>query len=1140
MQLTQGILLLSASDLTNHLGCDHLTELNRAVTRGELEKPHYKDHALELLQARGLRFEGEFVDHLRRQGTLHDLREDRDKDDPEGQRLRALDKTRKAMASGVDFIVQATLQTGRWRGVADVLRRVPGASTLGDWHYEPIDTKLATETRGATVLQLCLYAELVGDLQGQLPEQFHVVKPRMDWALEEFRFEDYSAYYRLVRQQLETTVAGPPVEDTYPDPVEKCDTCRWYGHCSRQRRADDHLSLVAGMSKLQIGELGRQDVVTLEGYAERTEPLRERPSRGSRESYDRTHRQARVQLQGRRTDEPVVELIDHDPERGLSQLPTPDPGDVFFDIESDGFVEDGGLEYLFGLWLEDGGTWVYERFWGLNHAEERIAFEGLVDFLMARWETYPDFRIYHYSPYDKAAVSRLMGRHGTRETEVDRLLRGRRFVDIMAITKQGIRASVEGYGLKDMEPLIGYVRQTPLEDARNALRVASWALELGRPEDLGDEERGVIEEYNREDCEATAELRAWLEERRAGLVTKVGAIERPIHTDGRAKAVEEVAEEIQVLFDQLVDGIAADPDDRSPEEQARWLLAHMLEYHRREEKVTMWEKFFRADLDAEGLERDRHGIAGLKAQETVGLSKTGLPTVRYAFSEQEVSLKEGKDVWMDADRKLGSIADFNLAGRTVDIKQTGKTAEDRPTGGFIWGSFGAKVQKAAVLELGRQVVEAGVAGAGPNQAQRDLLLGSAPRLKAGGGGTLRRDGEPLLEAAIRLASDLDHSVLPIQGPPGSGKTYVGARMILDLVKRGKRVGVTAVSHKVIENLLCGVLDAASEAGDDLEVSHKYTDAPDDLPEAYKLLKSNAAAISALDEGRPVGGTTFLWAREDMADQLDYLFVDEAGQMALANTLAVGQAAKNIVLLGDPQQLEQPQRGSHPEGAEVATLVHVLDGQDTISDKRGLFLDETWRLHPDVCRFTSEVYYDGRLVSRPEMSRQRIDGPTRFAGTGLFHEAVRHSGNQSNSVEEVEAIGRIVDELTASGVTWTDQDGVTQPLLLKDILIVAPYNSQVGSLTHALEGARVGTVDKFQGQEAPVVIYSMTSSSAADAPRGMSFLYSPNRLNVATSRARCICILVASPAILEPECRTPEQMRWANGVCRFGEIAGERA
>ncbi len=301
---------------------------------------------------------------------------------------------------------------------------------------------------------------------------------------------------------------------------------------------------------------------------------------------------------------------------------------------------------------------------------------------------------------------------------------------------------------------------------------------------------------------------------------------------------------------------------------------------------------------------------------------------------------------------------------------------------------------------------------------------------------------------------------------------------------------------------------------------------------------NAEGRAGVRAGKVVGGTAWFWARDDMAESVDYLFVDEAGQMSLAHALAAGRSAGNLVLLGDPQQLEQPQRGAHPEGAEVAALVHILGSGKTISDEAGLFLDETWRLHPKICSFVSELCYEGRLFTRPGLENQALSR-TSFAGSGLFYVPVEHQGNQASCPEEVEVVSRIMSDLLTG--EWTDKDRRLQPLAMGDILVVAPYNAQVAALAADLpRGARVGTVDKFQGQEAAVVIYSMTSSSASDAPRGMSFLYNTNRLNVAASRARCATILVAAPRLLEPECGTPDQMRLANGLCRYRELAVEVA
>jgi uncharacterized protein len=286
----------------------------------------------------------------------------------------------------------------------------------------------------------------------------------------------------------------------------------------------------------------------------------------------------------------------------------------------------------------------------------------------------------------------------------------------------------------------------------------------------------------------------------------------------------------------------------------------------------------------------------------------------------------------------------------------------------------------------------------------------------------------------------------------------------------------------------------------------------------------------------VGGTAWVWSKEELAGAIDVLVVDEAGQMSLANVLACAQAGTNLVLLGDPQQLEQPQKASHPEGSELSALEYLLEGHDTIPEERGLFLGESWRLHPSICRYTSEVFYEGKLRSHPTLSAQVVSGPSPYAGTGLFYVPVPHEGNQNSSIEEADRVAKIVNGLLAAGSTWTNRAGETTPMTLEDILIVAPYNAQVSEIAERIPGARVGTVDKFQGQEASVVIYSMATSSPEEAPHGMEFLFSRHRLNVATSRARCVCILVGNPQLFEPECRTPEQMRMANAFCRYLELA----
>jgi hypothetical protein len=408
-------------------------------------------------------------------------------------------------------------------------------------------------------------------------------------------------------------------------------------------------------------------------------------------------------------------------------------------------------------------------------------------------------------------------------------------------------------------------------------------------------------------------------------------------------------------------------------------------------------------------------------------------------------------------------------------------------------------------------------------------------------------GESIVARAERLVTDLEGTTLAIQGPPGAGKTYAGARMICRLVAEGRRVGVTATSHKVIRNLLDAVLRESAAIGVTVRVAHKLSEESDSVPgelsadaTGVREFVDNEEALAALASGvvTVLGGTAWLWSRPDAQSSADMLFVDEAGQMSLASVLAVSPSAASLVLLGDPQQLEQPQKASHPDGIGVSALEYLLDGHETMPADRGLFLPSTWRLAPSICAFTSAVFYEGKLDSKAGLERQRLANAGVFDGAGLWFLPVRHHGNQNSSPEEVDAVVRLVQRLLEAPAQWTDEHGVARILTPADFRIVAPYNAQVNRLKESLDALRVpvGTVDRFQGQEAPIAIYSMTSSSPEDAPRGMAFLYSRNRLNVASSRARCAVILVASPMLFEPECRTPAQMRLANALCRFRELA----
>lgn len=1121
-------LQLSATDLVGHLNCRHLTNLDVEVANGILAKPKVWDPLLQILWERGAAHERSYVEHLKSHGYDVTLIETTAGITP-GQ----MEQTLTAMRAGAQIIVQGAFANGAWSGRTDILRRVSTPSELGDWSYEVIDTKLARETKGGTVLQLCLYSDLLRKGQGVLPEHMYVVTPGSGFEPQRYRAAAFGAYYRSVKRGLEQALATRKGVSTYPEPREHCDICRWRGTCQARRRADDHLCLVAGISRTQIAELKRNEVGTVAKLAAVPLPWPWKPERGSRPTYERSREQARIQVQGRNEARPVYEAIAPAPTLGLARLPAPSGGDVFFDIEGDPFVGDAGLEYLFGYVFVDDGTERYVGEWALNAEEEKRAFERFIDFIVERWNRFPDLHIYHYAPYEPSALKRLMGRYATREDEVDRILHGELFIDLYAVVRQGIRASVERYSIKDLEALYGFARNVALADARRALTLVQAGLELNDRGGITSDVMSTVAGYNREDCASAQRLRDWLEHIRADLIRHGASIDRPARPENEAN---EELEERQRIVEELMSRLAADvPADvtlRSTAQLARWILAHTLDWHRRELKSVWWEYFRLADLSAEDLLDEREALSGLEFVASVG-GTARAPVHRYRFPQQEMELRGGESLRSVGGEKYGSVVSVSQQDRTIDIKKRTDTAASHATAVFAHDVIGTDEQAGALLRIGEHVAGNGLSGTGPYQAARDLLQRLAPRVS---GEPLHMGEETTLDAAIRIATKLEPGVLAIQGPPGAGKTFTAARMICALVRDGKTVGVTANSHKVIRNLLDAVVKAADEQRIDLTCLQKAAEKEEDLHRIC-FARSNEEVLSAIGHSCHVaGGTAWLWSRKEFFEAVDVLFVDEAGQMSLANVLAISQACKSLVLLGDPQQLEQPTQGSHPDGVGVSALEHLLGGHATIGNDQGLFLEETWRLHPKICAFTSELFYEGRLNSRRGLERQTIDSSGRLRGSGLRLVSVEHEGNQNSSPEEAHLIRVLVNEILERQSTWTNHKGEVKPISLEDILIIAPYNAQVFELQERLPGARVGTVDKFQGQEAPIVFYSMTTSSHADAPRGMEFLYSLNRLNVATSRARCICVLVGSPLLFEPECKTPRQMQMANAFCRYLELA----
>ncbi len=1137
--LQDGTPVYTATDLCDYLACGHLVTLKRRVAAGE-QIPRDPSALSEVLANLGAGHEQHHLDALVARGLRIKAFDDgRDRNASSAADLRALEaETVEAMRDGFDVIYQPTFFDGRWLGRADFLMRVDTPSAWWDFSYEAADAKLARRVRSEALLQLCEYSTHLERLQGTAPQSMHVILG--DGTEHSYRLDEFSAYHATVKRDFDAALLEG-LDETYPDPVDHCNTCGFAKRCAAQRRHDDHLSQVARMRSSQVQALKLAGIGTMTDLA-MASPDTDPPGRMQADTFRSLRAQAALQHQGPNPDgTPRYELLDAwEVGHGLCALPRPSAGDLFFDMEGDGLARDETLEYLFGAVDTDG---MYHAWWGHDDAGEKQAFEEFVDFAIARLDQYPDMHIYHYAAYEKTALRRLMSRHGTREEEVDRLLRNEVLVDLYRVVRQGIRLSTDSYSLKKVERLYMPAREELIADAAGSM--VMYERWLTSREDGGDGDGGLLDEialYNERDCASTVLLRSWLEARRAEEERLRGApVERPEPVErGAPEAVHDKVVATQEFAAALVAGVPEVPEQRTPAEQARWLLAPVLSYHRRENKVGWWRHFDQIAMTPEELERDTYALGPLVE---IGSHEDGRRVIeRYSFEPQEHRI--GKDDTPLNPHTRNDRGWAVTAGEVTDLDSArGEITLSRTPSQLAWGAprflipttpIQTDVQEESLLDLARWVVANGIDAPGLRRAGRDLLMRLPPRLSTAREGELRIAGETAPQTATRLILDLNAGCLPIQGPPGAGKTHTAAEAILALLDQGRGpVGITALSHSAIRTLMGKIEELAPPGRMPRMIHQRSSTAGTDVIHMARspLDVEKALAEDAVDV---VGGTSWVFSRPELEGMFDTLVVDEAGQLSLSDALAVSRAARNLVLVGDPRQLAQPLQGSHPPGVGVSALDHLLGGDVTIAPDRGVLLDLTWRMHPAVSAFISRSFYENRLGSEPQCALQAVleDG---LALTGLRHAFVEHAGDRVRSEDEALRVREIIDQLTRG--TWRSDRGEERRLTLDDIVVVAPYNAHVACLVEALPpDARIGTVDRFQGQEAAVSIFSMATSSVEDLPRNLEFLFSLNRLNVAVSRARAMSILVCSPELLRARCHAPEQMRLVNALCRYVAMA----
>jgi uncharacterized protein len=1132
MQYVDNTLVFSPTDLTTYLKSPFASWNDRLA----LEDPAHKakkdkgDEFVSLLATKGQAHEDRYTQFLRDQGRHVVEIEDKYSD-------QARDETMQALQSGADAVAQAKLSLSSFAGFADFLIKVPGESDLGDYRYEIWDTKLSRTPKPEYVIQLACYAEMLDAIQGVLPEVIAIVGG--DHKKTAFRTQDVFAFYQQLKQEfLEAQNNFDP--DKAPDPFDSRDWGQWSQSAEELLVERNHLIQIAHITRNQIKKLHQSGIETLTELANTSKASV--PGLPEAQLTKLKH-QALLQGQSASKDVPLVKSfqevgLEGD---GLTRLPPASKNDVFFDLE--GYpLQEGGLEYIWGnTFANEEGELEFKDFWAHNADQEKQAFCDFIDWVTERHQQDPSMHIYHYGHYETSALKRLMGRYGVKEGELDHLLRQEVFVDLYQVIKNALLVGEPRYSIKNIEHLYRTQRETDVASGGESVVVYDAWREAHAAGEEGDSWQTSaalkhIRDYNKDDCDSTKELADWL----WAFQETQGIVFKP--KEKKAPEVKDESAVYEVL--ELKDRLLADAEKcRSKEPDLSKLLincAGFLEFHRREDKTAWWNLFRWLDMNDDERWEDPDCLIGcVRAEQEPYKSDPDNPRLKkrcyeYLFdSEQDTKKLEKKYRLLgevDEDGKTPTATVYHKGSDLENGLITLESKHELPS--TVTLAPNLLINPKPIPEAIREVVERIHTDPNKPTAILDFLWRRAPRIKGHKGPIVTQSGlEERNAEIIRAVKNLDHSYLTIQGPPGSGKTTLGARIIAELLRDGKNVGITSNSHKAYSHLMKAVVKLCHQ--ERIEAYFMASAKDDAELEALGVEKvDNPKMADKMQSPALVGTTAWGFSRADLASRFDVLIVDEAGQVSVANLMGMSRSAKNLVFLGDQMQLGQPTQGTHPDESGASILDYLLPDDPTIEPDMGVFLGTTFRMHSKVNRFISEHIYDGKLQANAMTDQRVLVWPDNSQArhqpdAGIIMLPVVHEGNTQASEEEVSVIQAFVQELLKAEI-YDDRLKKQRPITLADMLFVAPYNQQVTRLKAALgPEARVGSVDLFQGQEAPVVFFSLCASHADDSPRGMDFLFDRKRLNVALSRAQTLSVVVGNPELAKVTPRSIPHIQKAN-------------
>ncbi len=1126
-------LFFSPSDLTLFLDSPFASWMERAkIEQSDFSiQPDGDDPFMALLAEKGIAHENDLLNKLIDQKlSVFDIEAQENSD--------KISATLDAMQQGFDIIYQASLTLNdvpeestfyQFIGHADYLKKIPIPSQLGDYSYEVWDAKLASHVKPYFIIQLCCYAQMLEKIQGIRPVEIVVVLGNNK--IERLTTNDYFYYYRNIKDQFLKFHQNFNLK-TMEDPANSKEFGQWSDYANRLLIEHDDLSLTANITRAQIKKLGQKNINTCEDLMNST---LETVPKIHNDTYQRLKNQTTIQIKSRGLEKPLYKVIGV----RLGLLPPHSDYDVFFDIEGFPLVE-GGLEYLWGnTYFDESQNRQFVDFWAHDQAQEKSAFIEFIHWVYARWKIDPNMHIYHYGHYEITACRKLMGRYGVCEYEVDQLLRNEVFVDLYKITRSGLLIGEPSYSIKNVEHLYREKRDTEVGDGGDSVVVyEAWRVKHDGETWQTSEILKNIRDYNKDDCDSTQELTQWLRLRQAeNELDYMGKI--LTETEESEELTERISLRNRLLL-QSEQELEKYPDKATLTENLAWVL----EFHRREAKPFFWRLFDRIGMSHEELFDDLDCIAFCKRTSRPAYKRTERARTycyEYQFDINQELRSINYKYWYlmggDGSKVALELEECDFY-ESLLVVRTNIELDD-----VISLIPDTLVRPKPIPESIEQVVALyetltnSEKPQAPRGAIYDFLNRSIPNIshrsehqKNNHSIVNSNEAQVRLNEIITAVTNLDQSYLAIQGPPGTGKTYTGARIIAHLVSLGKKIAVTSNSHKAINNLLLATAKYLKETDKVAKLlcsqitENKLVDyGVNDLP--------NNLLADEVEAGCVIGTTAWGFSRDDMANQFDYLFVDEAGQVSVANLIAMSRCCDNLVLMGDQMQLGQPIQGSHPKESGLSVLDYLLHDQATINKAIGVFLNTSYRMHSTINQFISDAVYEGKLIPDADNDRQIIAVPDDYSGVlnkeaGILFVPVSHDGNTQSSNKEVLMIKKLSKELI--GRVHTNKNRENKPVSIDDILVIAPYNHQVNLLQKALgEKAKVGTIDKFQGQEAPIVLLSLCASDANESPRGINFLFNTNRINVAVSRAQSLVVIVGHPDLVSTRANTTEQMKKIN-------------